>query len=157
MSDNKELRAGYLREMLANERDPRHGTRKGYRYGCRCDRCKAAISEAYFEGKAKEQRKLAQPRAFLYAFPEHVRAAGLRDDMDLLSQAERIRDEVGELASAVSSGEGTDRVLEECLDVVHACETLLRVWPAEEVFKARNAVVSKNDARGYYMRKGTRC
>lgn len=153
---SKETHAQYLRMMLASERDPRHGTSKGYKYGCRCDRCKAAMREAHFERKAREQRQLAQPQAFIYAFPEHRHAADIRDSMDLFGQAARIDDEVDELLAAVSGGEGAGRVLEECLDVVHACETLLRAWPAEEVFKARNAVIAKNDARGYYQRKGTR-
>lgn len=155
MSD-KETRARYLRMMLANERDPRHGTSKGYKYGCRCDRCKAAMREAHFERKAREQRKLAQPQAFIYAFPEHRHAAEIRDGMDLFGQAVRIRDEADELITAIANGEGTGRVLEECLDTVHACETLLRAWSAEEVFEARNAVVAKNDARGYYLRKVAR-
>lgn len=28
--------------MKDNPRDPRHGTVKGYNYGCRCDRCREA-------------------------------------------------------------------------------------------------------------------
>lgn len=27
--------------------DPRHGTAKGYNYGCRCERCRAAKHERY--------------------------------------------------------------------------------------------------------------
>lgn len=154
--NDKEKRERYLSLMLASERDPRHGTSKGYKYGCRCDRCKAAMREAHFERKAREQHKLAQPQAFIYAFPEHRHAAKIRDNMDLFGQAARIGDEVEELLAAVSGGEGSGRVLEDCLDVVHACETLLRAWPAEEVFKARNAVIAKNDSRGYYLRKETR-
>lgn len=33
-----------LGEMRADPRDPRHGTVKGYNYGCRCCRCAAAKS-----------------------------------------------------------------------------------------------------------------
>lgn len=35
----KDAKARYLEEMDANPRDPRHGTRKGYSYGCRCVEC----------------------------------------------------------------------------------------------------------------------
>lgn len=31
--------------LESNQSDPRHGTNNGYRYGCRCDRCKQAHSE----------------------------------------------------------------------------------------------------------------
>lgn len=34
-----------LKEMQANENDKAHGTRTGYIYGCKCDRCKQASKE----------------------------------------------------------------------------------------------------------------
>ncbi len=40
----KELVKKRLAEMQANPEDPRHGTKTGYAYGCRCDRCKQAHS-----------------------------------------------------------------------------------------------------------------
>lgn len=33
------------RRILADESHPYHGTVKGYRHGCRCDRCGAAMRE----------------------------------------------------------------------------------------------------------------
>lgn len=33
-----------LAEMQANPEDPRHGTKTGYAYGCRCERCVQAHS-----------------------------------------------------------------------------------------------------------------
>ena len=34
-----------LADMRSDPRDPRHGTVKGYNYGCRCRACAAAKSE----------------------------------------------------------------------------------------------------------------
>ena len=46
----QQRRSGILKhreELLRNPDDPRHGSKTGYDYGCRCDRCKAAKSDAY--------------------------------------------------------------------------------------------------------------
>lgn len=40
----KELVKKRLAEMQANPEDPRHGTKTGYAYGCRCERCVRAHS-----------------------------------------------------------------------------------------------------------------
>lgn len=40
----KELVKKRLAEMQANPEDPRHGTKTGYAYGCRCERCVQAHS-----------------------------------------------------------------------------------------------------------------
>lgn len=40
-----ERKKRYLREMLMNSEDERHGTSRGYFYGCRCRRCKKAGSD----------------------------------------------------------------------------------------------------------------
>ena len=40
-----ERKKRYLREMRMNSDDERHGTSRGYFYGCRCRRCKKAGSE----------------------------------------------------------------------------------------------------------------
>lgn len=45
----QQRRSGILKhreELLRNPDDPRHGSKTGYDYGCRCDRCKAAKSDA---------------------------------------------------------------------------------------------------------------
>lgn len=41
-------------------------------------------------------------------------------------------------------------LLEEVLDLYHATETVLRVFPAEKVWLMRNKVIAKNEKRGYY-------
>lgn len=51
VSERDARRERYRKEMEANERDKRHGTSKGYFYGCRCDRCKAAIAKYRKERK----------------------------------------------------------------------------------------------------------
>lgn len=46
---------GYRKEMEANPNDPRHGTKAGYSYGCRCERCRAAKrSEKRYKPKSME-------------------------------------------------------------------------------------------------------
>lgn len=146
MASEKERRAAYLRELETCERHPLHGTRSGYSYGCRCDRCKAAIRAYELERKAKRQRKAAQPTGFMYAFPEH-RDVG---KITKVEQALKIMDECVEFIAAITDGEGEARELEELCDIDQAWETLARRWGPEEVWAARNAVVAKNDARGYY-------
>lgn len=147
----KERRAGYLRDMRANERHPHHGTKTGYGYGCRCDRCKAAAREYELKRQAKKQHEATIPQGFCYAFPAHVDSVGaVRGNGFAAAQARKISEEVAELADAIRLGEGDERVLEECLDTYHACETLMRAWDPKEVSAARDAVVAKNEARGYY-------
>ena len=147
----KERRAGYLRDMRANERHPRHGTKTGYGYGCRCDRCKAAAREYELKRQAKKQHEATRPQGFCYAFPAHVDSVGAECGSDFAeTQVRKICEEVAELADAIRLGEGDERVLEECLDAYHACETLMRTWDPQKVEEARVAVVAKNEARGYY-------
>ena len=84
--------------------------------------------------------------AFSYIFPAH-RDTG---NIDLDRQAEKIAEEASEVVQAVRDGETPKRIIEEALDCWHACETLLRAWPAEEVAEIRDKVSQKNAARGYY-------
>lgn len=147
----KERRAGYLRDMQTNGRHPHHGTKTGYGYGCRCDRCKAAAREYELKRKAAKQHEATRPQGFCYAFPAHVDSVGaVRGSEFAEAQVRKISEEVAELADAIRLGEGDERVLEECLDVYHACETLMRAYDPQKVEEARAAVVDKNTKRGYY-------
>ncbi len=84
--------------------------------------------------------------SWMYNFPAH-RDAGRRMEA---AQVDKVYEEAVELMTAFDDGESEERIREECLDVVHACETLLRSWPAEEVARSRDGVVEKNRKRGYY-------
>lgn len=46
----------YVYQMQQDPNDPRHGTRTGYTYGCRCDKCKAASHE-YSHRRYMESKK----------------------------------------------------------------------------------------------------
>lgn len=188
---NREL---YLRMMLENPDDPRHGTNKGYNYGCRCERCEKAGRDYRRENEfrlrtaanrshakallemiddqgdrrhgtrygyscgcrcercreAERERKRGQGKGWHYSFPAHKDACSGMTREEMLSQTCKVFEEATELVDALNRDEGDDRVLEECLDTVHACETLLRSWPAEKVREARDKVVKKNRARSYY-------
>lgn len=195
----KRRRLGYLRDMAGNPGDPRHGTVKGYNYGCRCERCAEAGREhrranldslrtAANRSRAKTLLEMTEdPRdrrhgteygyacgcrcercreaergrkrrnngnGWHYSFPTHRDAADGTARDGMLSQACKVFEEATELVDAFNKGEGEERVLEECLDTVHACETLLRSWPTGKVKEARDRVVAKNRARGYYDEEG---
>ena len=48
----KKKRGRYLAAMSSDPKDPRHGTHRGYVYGCRCKRCVKANADY-----SKEYRK----------------------------------------------------------------------------------------------------
>lgn len=135
-----------LLEMADDQGDRRHGTKYGYSCGCRCERCR----------EAERGRKRGRGKGWHYSFPAHGSAHRGMANEEMLSQASKVFDEALELLGAVAGYEGDDRVLEECLDTVHACETLLRSWPTEKVKEARDKVVEKNRARGYYEKSDER-
>lgn len=67
-------RAKSLAEMQADPHDRRHGTRTGYLYGCRCDRCRRAQRD-YSSSFSGEYRKAKQFKQFkeLLADPDDPR------------------------------------------------------------------------------------
>lgn len=83
--------------------------------------------------------------SWMYNFPAHKDVG-----KDEAAQVDKVYEEAVELMTAFDDGEPAARIREECLDVMHACETLLRSWPAEEVARSRDGVVEKNRKRGYY-------
>lgn len=66
------------------------------------------------------------------------------------NQLWKIDGEVAELKEAVAY-ESMPRVIEETLDVIHSCETLLRkIGTEEQVAEGVRQVTEKNRERGYY-------
>ena len=51
-----ECRARRLAELRADPGHPMHGTMTGYRYGCRCERCRAARHEYHVRTYASRRR-----------------------------------------------------------------------------------------------------
>lgn len=79
-----------------------------------------------------------------YLFPAVTEAASVG------SQLRKVEEEVAELQEAVAY-ESIPRVIEETLDVIHACETLLRkIGIDEQVAEGVLQVTEKNRERGYY-------
>lgn len=79
-----------------------------------------------------------------YVFPA-IKAKSAYD------QAIKIREEANEVIYAVKF-ETREKVIEETIDEMQACETLLRYLEVsdEEFLEAQKAVYVKNLARGYY-------
>lgn len=66
----------------------------------------------------------------------------------VLDQVFKVREEAGEVMAAIP--EGRDRVAEEAMDTIHACETLLRQLGVDYDIVA-GKVAAKNKRRGYYL------
>lgn len=139
----KRRRAEYLELLRGNENHPQHGTTTGYGYGCRCERCR----DAYRQAKIRRRGK---PPAWHYNFPAYRELPCEADSASVEAQAQKVVEEALELAEAAHKNEGSDRVMEEALDVMQAVETLLRTYGSKRVFDARNGVIGKNRERGYY-------
>ncbi len=140
----KKRRIRYLEAMRANESHPLHGTSTGYNYGCRCEPCRQASREyrAMLAGKRYPTMQ--------FNFPTYRDLPCEADSASVEAQAQKVVEEALELAEAAHKGEGSERVMEECWDVVQACETLLRAYGSKRRFKSRNGVIDKNRERGYY-------
>ena len=84
----------------------------------------------------------------VYRFPAYKRVPVTQQDKT--SQWEKIAEEATETFAALNTGEGDRREVEECWDVIHACETFLRAYPTALVEEVRAEVEAKNRERGYY-------
>lgn len=83
-------------------------------------------------------------------FPKFSKAGSNWIKDDDAFQLLKINAEIGEAMEAFAYDEGAERVIEEVLDVLHACETFLRNQPIDLVNEIRNEVIEKNQKRGYY-------
>lgn len=94
-------------------------------------------------------------RGFSYTFPkierdgEHV-YDGVNKEGDLREAFDHAKEEMLELEEAIGCRRRTD-TLEECLDVIHCLETLMRSeYSFEEIDAMAKFVEAKNWKRGYY-------
>lgn len=88
----------------------------------------------------------------MYMFPYCEKFKDVIDE-----QVEKITEEVGEIEEALdafrsnNNTETFENLGMEILDVIHACETLLRnIYDDTEVEELRDKVIAKNEERGYY-------
>lgn len=61
-ADNKARKDRYLSRMQRNPNDRLHGTNQGYRYGCRCARCRQAMRDYDAGKKERFARKMKAMR-----------------------------------------------------------------------------------------------
>lgn len=71
------------------------------------------------------------------------------EEIEFPRQIEKIIEEVTEVKQAHEDGD-LPAIACETMDVIHACETLLRMMPIDIVNLAMNYVRANNEARGYY-------
>lgn len=96
--------------------------------------------------------------SYPYAFPEHRSVRGEGFDQEAF---EKVEEECQEASAAYIEWEQSRSraaeaaMLSEVMDVVHACETLLRKYEASvggiDLMAVRASVVRKNADRGYYL------
>lgn len=74
------------------------------------------------------------------------------EGMTRSGQADHIVEEAAELFAEATSDAANppEKYIEEVLDCIHACETSLREFDPEVVSRVADAVVEKNEDRGYY-------
>ena len=82
---------------------------------------------------------------YRYNFPAHTVVA----EKDIDQQLNKIMSECEKLIDAYNNVESLEHLVEECMDVIHACETCLRITDIDlDIVHA--LVVGKNKRRGYY-------
>lgn len=111
-----------------------------------CDRCHAKINVE--ELSAMDEKREAQ--AFPYLFPEIVNPSKKNLCRTPYEQAQKIIEEATETFEEAKRGDG-GAMLIECLDVMHACETMLRRnFTDDQINEGVRQVVEKNKKRGFY-------
>ena len=75
-----------------------------------------------------------------YQFP------AIPNDWKISKQMLKVIEESQEMQRAADEHE----IIMETLDVIHACETLLRKFDKETVDALHESVIEKNEVRGYY-------
>ncbi len=93
----------------------------------------------------------SQPSGF-YRFPEITHPSAKNLCRTPFEQAQKVIEEAVELFEEAKAGDTRRREMGvECMDAIHACETLLRRnFSDEEVAGLREACEAKNRARGFY-------
>lgn len=93
----------------------------------------------------------SQPPGF-YRFPEITHPSAKNLCRTPFEQAQKVIEEAVECFEEAKAGEARRREMGvECMDAIHACETLLRRnFSDEEVAGLREACEAKNRARGFY-------
>lgn len=96
----------------------------------------------------QEAERLIQPklRERFFRFPENRKAKANTVEQ----QAEKVLEEARECFDAVFDMESDERIIEECLDTVNACEGLLRKFPLWKVLVYVARVKIKCLMRGDY-------
>lgn len=87
--------------------------------------------------------------AFTFNFPRTI----FVDQNKAYQQLNHVYEELCEAREAILKGEPLHRVVEECLDLHHSCETLLNILVEQEsadLDEAAQLIEIKNRERGYY-------
>lgn len=89
----------------------------------------------------------------LYRFPANSRAEGTI----IREQIYRTMCETAEACEAELCSEGTERIIEELWDTIHAAEGALRKFKPQQVRDGYYTVMAKNNQRGDYSTEAMRC
>jgi len=104
---------------------------------CDCENCTGSLASCW-------RKYLSSKYGDFYLFPECKKYKSMED------QVEHIANELEEVCDSFLEADARGVVI-EILDVIHACETLLRNMVSnEELEEFVEEVIKKNEERGYY-------